>query len=380
MRRYGLLTRTGMLSDRRGFVRRPCCRSGASAGLAAGVLLAASGTLWAQPADEIRRVVTQLGAERFSDREAASERLTELSISLESIRLARIALDSLSPEHRTRLDAALFDSFRNSPRAGMGVSFDAQFALGVRLQSIVPGFPASGVLLPGDIILQADGVRLTGVGQQGWQSLRQRILSHDPGDSIPMVIRRGDRTVELDAPLGDYADLGNAASLSAEDMFAAWSIRRQSLGLELRDPVRIPAPTAETAWIPLTQHDRALAGPDLGLIAGGVPGSRPTLRLDQIAQAANSPRLSGNRASIRMVNPAGRPNVVVQPAIAAQDHRLLITRQLDQWRNILQDAKARASDPAIDERERSRAAVQVLRSEEQILMLQRRLSELRPKP
>ncbi len=368
-------------STRRG--RRPGVRTTAIAAAVAVIAVApAPRTAIGQPSYDIRSLIASLDAPTIVEREQATRRLVEIGLSAEDLQMSGVDPTSLNAEQRMRLDAALFERFRSEPRAGLGVQFDQGFPTGVRLQLVVPNFPASRVLLAGDIIEQADGALLTGtISQQAWLSLRHRILAHEPGETMRMVIRRDGRAQTIDVPLGSYSDLGNAAPLTPEDLAAAWDVRREAVGFLLRDPGRIAPPNTGDPWSRMTPADESRLLPNLGLIAGGTPGARAPRRLDAInaaARRAESFRLQQQQQH-RVIR-QGDGQIVVQigpqPANQPEALRRNLIMQIQQWESVRNDARDRAMDPALTDLQRAQLAAQLTRAEDQLAVLRQRLVEL----
>ena len=326
----------------------------------------------------ISDLINQLDSQRLADREEASQKLAEMDITLDMARRANVSIESLSAEQRSRLDQALYQRFKRVPRAGLGVQFDTTFVQGVRLQAVTPTFPAAGILMPGDVVLKAQGVGFASyINQQAWQSFRRRILSFEPGEEMSMVIKRGQRTLDLNVPLGSYADLGTTTPLVDDDLSAAWSLRRSRLGFELRDPGRIKVADQTTPWPPMTPLDQTRLTPELGLIAGGAPGARPTLRIDQLSRRLKQRLVAQSRIVIREANPRqGGAAVGLRTTVPQNNQRQLLIRQVSQWQAIRDDAQRRASNPALNERDRSQAAQQMVRAQMQLTLIQQRLDAI----
>ncbi|RMH25791.1 MAG: hypothetical protein D6693_08450 [Planctomycetota bacterium] len=359
--------------------RTPSPRLALVALVAALANLSASAPAGAQPdaasrASEVRRLVDQLGADTFSSREAATRALAEMRVGPADLSAAGVEIASLSAEQRARLESALFEQFASTSRAGLGVQFDGAFASGVRLSRVIPEFPAAAVLMPGDVVERADGapLTLTGVGTQPWLPLRYRILSHDPGETMPMVIRRGGRRLTVDVPLGRYEDLGNAQPVSDRDLAAAWSYRLQRMGLTLRDAGRLAAtPTADgqSVWVPMPNADQTGLRPETGLIPGGRGGNRAPRRRAELAGA-------GRATSTQIVLRPGQAQVrVIQPQAVPQNmSRASLVRQIEQVSAWLDAAVAAASDPGLSPHDRADAADRVVQARERLAQLQRQLA------
>ena len=319
----------------------------------------------------VREIVDRLGADDFGEREAALRALVASGVSIADLTASGIVPAALSTEQRTRLEAALFERFAASPRAGLGVQFDSAFAGGIRLAMVMPTFPASAVLRPGDIVERADGLPLapTAGTTQPWMPMRHRILSHDPGETMPVVLRREGRRLTVDVPLGRYDDLGNAQPISDADFAAAWSYRLTRLGLDLRDAGRL-APNADTDnWAPITQIDQPNLAPMTGVIAGGRGGNRaPKRRAEVLAGPRDRPTrivIRPGQAPVRLI----APGVNIQGASKAE-----LQRQIQIVSAWLRNARAAAGNPGLSPRDRADAATQVAQAEQRLTQLRQQLA------
>lgn len=333
----------------------------------------------AQDQADVRTLIRDLGADTLAAREEATQRLAEIEISLPALRTMGVDFESLSAEQRSRLDHVLLERFKRTPRAGLGVQYDPQFFQGVRLATVVDGFPASAVLQAGDIVSRVEGVDLnTFMSQEAWQALRHQILSFHPGETMDMVIRRGGQTLRVQVPLGSYADLGNAQPLTENDYAAAWSVRRHRLGVEMRSSDRIAAPRVAGVWSPMTPLDRARFEPQLGVIAGGSPGARPTITLEQMAQDARRQNVTTRIVVGAQQNARERPLAPgAAPAQAnAEAMRTQLLRQIEQWEQQRARARQMAADPSLPAPQRSFWAEQLQVAEMNLAALAEALRQL----
>jgi Lon-like protease len=60
----------------------------------------------------------------------------------------------------------------------------------VMVDELSPGSPAKGLLRPGDILLEVDGTSVTGGAQ-----LRELVTAHEAGETVRLVVERGDKRV-----------------------------------------------------------------------------------------------------------------------------------------------------------------------------------------
>ncbi|GEM_PF-4730023 len=178
----------------------------------------------AQPDETFTGVLERLGSADWYERQSATEAL----IASDDVPVSAIdeALRSgdLSPEQRARLSLVSVQRFRRESLAGLGVQFGNQGRGAVHIQAVIPGFPAAELLRAGDVILSV-GEDLSAGLIGGRDDLRAEILSRRPGEIMPVLVRRGTRTIELDLPLGSYANLQGAAMLDDETIRAAMTRR-----------------------------------------------------------------------------------------------------------------------------------------------------------
>ena len=76
---------------------------------------------------------------------------------------------------------------------------DLEVDHGVLVQGVVPGGPADEAgIRPGDVILAVDGQE---IDQQ--TTFTEALFVHDPGDTVPVTIQRGDEELTVDVTLGE---------------------------------------------------------------------------------------------------------------------------------------------------------------------------------
>ncbi len=198
---------------------------------AAGLVTLLAPLAWAQSVD--RAAVERLDHPDLAERERATALLAE-GATLDWLRALedQMRRDDLTPEQRIRLRAAAQRVFDTRPRAGLGVSFAPGPEEGpVAIGQVIMGFPAAPLLRAGDIITEVDGRALRGTAHMQWI-----ILSHEPGDTMPVVLRRpgvnGElSTLELEVPLGNFADLDNTRQLATAALRGAYDIRLDREGV-----------------------------------------------------------------------------------------------------------------------------------------------------
>ncbi len=163
-------------------------------------------------------VVLRMDAQRRVS-EGVSFRLRDVETVLKS--------GKLTPEQRLRLEVVAYRRFCNEPRAALGVqsSFQDLGQRGVLLSMVMPGFPASETLRPGDRILVVDGQAITDISL-----MRPVVIAHDPGDEVPVVLIRDGANVTLKVKLGKYSDLsrdarGGSQAMTPDMLEGAWEFR-----------------------------------------------------------------------------------------------------------------------------------------------------------
>lgn len=149
----------------------------------------------------------------------------------------------LSHEARLRLMQASRSLFAKTTKAGLGVGFGAVRDGGVEIRTVVRDvdqFPAAAMLIPGDLIIGAEGEPLTTS-----EDLRAKILSHRPGEKLNLLVQRTmngneqPRVLDLALPLGSYQLLTGAAPINARIADRAIQLRwdRQGISLPRKDQV-----------------------------------------------------------------------------------------------------------------------------------------------
>lgn len=281
-------------------------------------------------------LIAQLGSSDFASREAAHARLeARTDLTLADVQ-ARLSDPGLNAEAKTRLLAVAKEIFMRTPRAAIGVRFGGGFGApaGSRpntVQDVIAGFPALGVLQPGDAIVAIDGVSVGqdfGMGTGMSSSVRPQIVSRDPGDVVDMQVWRNGELLDLRVPLGKFADLrGGPNSLSPDDYEQAWRVRRAAMqaaargGPSQQTPAGFEQIRASMSMI----NDGLAAARSMGwrssqsmtrgdVLAGGQPGmGNAGLRSGMVDQQGSrvwsdnggGQRLAGGRVAIQ-IGPGGQ--------------------------------------------------------------------------
>ncbi len=174
----------------------------------------------------VQALINGLDAEEYALRKMATQQLAAIE-GFDRRALARVLTEQdLSAEQRERLEGIALTMFEREPRAGLGVQFDVtRDGFGAGIARTVEGFDAARVLRPGDVVISADGAPI-----RSPSDLRYSIISRAPGEKLPLVIQRGEETMEVEPELGAFSELGNAAPLSTRDLLIAWRMWFDRLG------------------------------------------------------------------------------------------------------------------------------------------------------
>jgi hypothetical protein len=165
----------------------------------------------------------------FEVRRATTEELgTRTDFSLQDLE-AQLDRNDLTPEQRLRIGAAAREHFGRGPRAAMGISWNQDFTNRASISGTIPGFDAHGKLKGGDVFVSVDGIPMRGLNSR--RLFRWHLISHDPGDTLSVVVRRGKEKAHFDLVLGSFAALGEGREVpSRQDLAAAYRVRQQRLG------------------------------------------------------------------------------------------------------------------------------------------------------
>ncbi len=229
----------------------------------------------------LARLINELNTGDFKARTQADRELfDDQAITLPMIEQALKDHGAQSTmDTRLRLTSAARVRFMQTPRAAMGIQFwqNRNLISRVVIERTFPEFKASKSIQEGDMIVEADGVVLKGpLAQRRLQSL---IVSHDPGDVIPITVRRGAEKMDFKIELGERQELPNAAFVDPNVLERAWRTRSASYVAPGSDPI-VPPVTAKE-WnanpLPAMRVDRATArakgvvGLGPSVVGGGMP-------------------------------------------------------------------------------------------------------------
>lgn len=311
---------------------------------------------------QLRELITQLDAPEFDLRKDATAKILaddRFTLKLiESVLIGeRDGADKsghavLTDEQFARLTQIARDRFFRSPRAAMGVQFGDSPALPNRVLvgQTFPKFPAHTLLEEGDMIVEADGQTLH-ANTSRWR-LQGMIVSRDPGDVLPLVIRRGARRIAIDVPLGRFSDLENSG-LDDGRILNGWSVRSrryEAAGPRSRATVR-PVLPENIPWPPdfarradiERQQARMRSGeaPPPHALGGGMPRGTESTDPEDYRQIG----LFENNRQQRVVALRRQNWVLVQGQIAerpGQEENPSALEELDALDQQLNDLRERA--------------------------------------
>jgi hypothetical protein len=252
-------------------------------------------------------VIDQLGSDDLAERERASELLANVAMWDEAILAKACELPGVCAERRSRLRAAIYERFLNSPRPAVGITMGAAATSGILVERLQPGFPAGRVLRARDEILVIGGVDLRPT-KSDQKPLMAAIASFDPGDTVDLMVLREGREIDLQIELGSFDDLNQQVRARPDDVMRhALELRMSRLGFDLDGDggPAIAAPISRFDW---KHASRRIVRPaqNVQLVSGGeaslVPG-RPSGGLGTVNP---SMALRAERARNDFKQPAGR--------------------------------------------------------------------------
>ncbi len=311
----------------------------------------------------IAELVAGLDSALLTDRENASRELLERADELSASISSEIDAATLTPEQRARVLATLRQRFILSPRAGLGVSFrepptEDVVTSGVRIETVVAGFPAAELLVPGDVVIEAEGQPLRGRPRGlGDATFRHAILSLDPGEAISIRLIRDGQELDLSVPTRSYSDLNQGVGQpDSRWIDGAWRLRAERLGLERYEIERLP-PDAQQSW---TAHFKMRDD-----VPGMTPAGRPHPLLEAERSVAALARLNPDQTTITKMRLADEARV----------------RQLREFiaerRQELSDRRAELQGEVPGAKNAARMQADIRRIERQIATAQRQYKETR---
>lgn len=350
------------------------CGAGAIAGEAsrqpAGRAAIADGGAVEDPTAEARltEAVGELNSSELRVRAAAMTRLLQdETFTLGVIEKAlKSGGEKLSPEARSRLVTAARDRFSRSKRGAIGIQFWMHLRDRVVVERTFENFDAAGKLREGDMIVRADGAAITGPNARN--RLQAIIVSHDPGSTINLEVRRGEKVEPVAVLLGKREDLEN--SMMTDDIIQrAWAVRAADYAPASVEPIKPPIGAAQWPTQAIGQQNPSASTMrrkgDMGpVVAGGGMPRGAKVNLDEFTIrgfAGNAGRMRG-RAFNAMFAPG--PGIMwdaslepIMPAMSPQDELEELARERTMRVSELETYKPRpgatGDEPAVKERVRA---------------------------
>ncbi|MFG0258448.1 MAG: PDZ domain-containing protein [Phycisphaerales bacterium JB043] len=329
-----------------------------------GASLAQSGPLL--DTSRVDVMLSALSSPDYATREEATELLMQNAVEVAPALRESLAMGGLTPEQRVRVLEVLERAFMQSPRAGLGVSFDQQNrGQGAMLETVLETFPVAKTLRAGDFVIEADGRRLTSLpNQRSTGMLRQAIISRDPGEYLPLRIMRDGEEFEAQIELGNFNDL-NAPVIEYRELASAWEYRQRRLELRVADQ------TSEidigARWTP--DRMRLVARPEGTSVLPGGRSALGSFRL--IAQSVL------REGTLRRIMQQEQQNarVRIDPDDDGLDRELIFSR-MSQLRDELSALQHLLGDRSLTEAERRSVSQQIMRLESQLRELRRQIDEI----
>ena len=329
--------------------------------------------------DPMDALLESFASDDFVRREAASATLIKLNPPDEVI-VGALRTRTLAPEQRERLIGILRERFLDGDRPALGIQMQPQ-PMGILIVNVVHnGFPAAETLRGDDLILTLGGVDFR--ARPNLDELRRTILSFEPGDTVPLRIRRNNAELDMFVRLGRFASLNAPGTLHPADLIGAWEVRARRLGL-LRpegEPIgvstralRVRSETRPNAN-PLTVATQRTARTGRSrfhqewIVAGGAPAGSIERRLEGLVNVVGTTRpdvavrfeANDGRAVVEMRN--------IQPRDAERDpggFRALVER-VDEIEARLRTDRIVLADPELNDAVREQIEQRV-RSQEELL-------------
>lgn len=318
--------------------------------LAATLCLVLGSPALADRAAQLEQLVQDLGSDSFQTRQTAQAEISDPDFldSVDESELIRLLnREDLVPEARLRLRGVYSRWFAGLERAAMGISFEiTDPGEPSMIRQVINNFPCQrlGLVKSYDVFIEVDGVPYQQM-QTGFRAQNQAqaftqlaIISRAQGETLPVTIRRAPpdvlewlfnqvanegmthnalcmaivnhpkaETVEVEIPLGSYANLGQQRPLAQATIDAAMTYRLQREGYTPRQPkVIFDSTLTEDEWRQFDRQPNRRSHPD-------------------VIDAAAS----------------------IDPTVIAQDQKFMVRQVQDLRRPVAKDAAA-DTDPGIN--------------------------------
>lgn len=325
-------------------------------------------------ARDLTPVIRALDSDSLEVRERAVEQLgSNPVVTLREVLGLLRDVTALSPEQRARLIDLAREMFRDSPRAAMGIQFGGTVESGVAIASLIEGFDAFRQLKPGDVIEAANGEALS------QNRLRSVIVSHDPGESMTLRVRRtsADGTSEAQdvrIVLGSFNRLRGGSFIDSQTLDEAWRARMARSGIagpSTDEP--IASGVDREAWLNSAQAVARWTEPSDG------PGTARAPRTG----VAGEPRAEWREPESDLIDLADadgwirEPRAVDAERMAMLDELRVLHLQTEALRAGQRANLATLQNPALPAPERTRILADNERIGRELLPLEQRMSEVR---
>lgn len=319
--------------------------------LAAGPVVAAEPTVDPKVFAQVEKNIVDLDSPDLAVREKATRELSDVRACHLSLVQGRLFDAGLSEEQRLRLHAAGYELFTGSVRAAMGVQFDST-PQGVVILRTIEGFDSRVMLRPEDVVRTIGG-RPT-VDQDNARAL---IVSHDPGDEVPIGLLRNGEPLTVTIRMGRYDLLNNRQGVGPDERTFRQAWRARLARLARQAAAQIPAPI-DAVQAPAEEEDFEFAlalqraGPRLGepfndgfasstLVAGGEPRG---------GSGWNLPGYAGG--------PRGAFGAPADPVVEWLRELNIVRRSILELQDVLVEVRASVEDPNTPAARRQQLLVQ----------------------
>lgn len=344
----------------------------------------------APEADEVSvaSLLADLDDTDYKVRERATRALSDHEVfSIDDI-TSLLSEEGLSLEQRQRLMGVARRLFEQTPRGGMGIQFMGQWADGGVAVNVLENFPASRVLRNGDVLMEVAGSPV-----RDSEQVRLEVLARDPGQKLPVVVRRRGELFEVKVVLGSQRMLDQNRTVAVDDhsMDRAWQIRRAMIERATHERAdratvidarpKAEAPEDEEDDQTESRVDRDIPQVDAGdalvrslrPVTGVVAGGEARGGVDRFGRA----RLRVAFSDIALPHAAN----VDDEAQEAHREALQMVRALDQQavelRARISQAEARLRDEATPDRERQRLTNQANVDRARLEFLEEQIEQVR---